>query len=375
MQLSLQNFTTLVQNAAATVQGAAKQLVDLTVGSVLRVILEASASVGLWLQYLVLLVLQTTRLATSTGTDVDSFIADFGLTRLAAVAATGSVTFSRASTGIAAFVPVGATVLTLDQTQTFTVVADTANPAYVATPTPGFNIASGTVSLTCTVQAVNAGTVGNVLAATIGLISSAIPGVDTVTNSAAFTNGENAETDAAVRARFQNFLATRAEATVAAVDYAISSVQSGLTYVVTENVNSLAAYDPGNFVVYVDDGSGAPPSTLLTAVSLAIDAIRPIGSTFNVLEPTKVGAAVTLTITVAAGAIKANLIGPTETAVTAFINALPMGAILPWSRIAQVAYDSSSSITNVSAVAVNGATADIGGLASQVVRATSVVVS
>ena len=36
MQLPLQNFTTLVQNMAASVQSAATQLVDLTVGSSLR---------------------------------------------------------------------------------------------------------------------------------------------------------------------------------------------------------------------------------------------------------------------------------------------------------------------------------------------------
>jgi hypothetical protein len=50
MQLPLQNFSTLVSNAAAAVQGAAAQLLDLSVGSALRAVLEASASVSLWLQ-------------------------------------------------------------------------------------------------------------------------------------------------------------------------------------------------------------------------------------------------------------------------------------------------------------------------------------
>lgn len=67
MQLSLQNFTTLMQNMAAAVQSASAQLLDLTVGSTLRAVLEANASVALWMQWLILLVLQTTRAATSTG--------------------------------------------------------------------------------------------------------------------------------------------------------------------------------------------------------------------------------------------------------------------------------------------------------------------
>ena len=44
MQLSLQTFTALVQNMAAAVQSAATQLLDLTVGSTLRAVLEANAS-------------------------------------------------------------------------------------------------------------------------------------------------------------------------------------------------------------------------------------------------------------------------------------------------------------------------------------------
>jgi hypothetical protein len=39
MLLPLQNFTTLVQTMAASVQGGAAQLIDLSVGSVLRALL------------------------------------------------------------------------------------------------------------------------------------------------------------------------------------------------------------------------------------------------------------------------------------------------------------------------------------------------
>jgi hypothetical protein len=82
MQLSMQNFSTLIEGMAASVQGAAKSLLDLTVGSVLRAILEANASVALWIQWLIVQVLAATRLATSSGTDCDSFCADFGFSRL-----------------------------------------------------------------------------------------------------------------------------------------------------------------------------------------------------------------------------------------------------------------------------------------------------
>src|ERR1700733_1925446 len=125
MQLSLQTFTTLMQNMAAAVEASATQLLDLTVGSTLRAVLESNASIALWMQWLILLVLRTTRAATSNGTDLDSWMADFSLTRLPAVSATGSVTFSRFTSTAMALIPAGALVRTADGTQTFRVSIDT----------------------------------------------------------------------------------------------------------------------------------------------------------------------------------------------------------------------------------------------------------
>ena len=119
MQLQLQTFTALVQNMAASVQSAASQLLDLTVGSTLRAVLEANASIALWMQWLILQVLQTTRAATSSGADLDSWMADLSLIRLPAATASGHVTFSRFTATASAFVPVGALVRTADGAQTF----------------------------------------------------------------------------------------------------------------------------------------------------------------------------------------------------------------------------------------------------------------
>ena len=58
MQIPLRTFSVLVENMAASVQASASQLLDLAVGSTLRALLEANASIGLWMQWLVLLVLR-----------------------------------------------------------------------------------------------------------------------------------------------------------------------------------------------------------------------------------------------------------------------------------------------------------------------------
>jgi uncharacterized phage protein gp47/JayE len=378
--LNLQNFVTLVQNMAAAVQSSAASLLNLTAGSVLRAILEANASIALWLQWLILQVLQLTRLATSTGTNVDTFVGDYGLLRLPAVAASGSVTFSRYSNTSAAFVPVGAMVKTSDGTRIYQVIADATNAAWNGST--GFTIAAGVTSLNCTVTdvttnatgALSIGTAGNVSASTITLLGSAISGVDTVNNAAPFTNGVDAESDAALQARFSNYIQTRSRGTLAAVGYAITSVQQGLNYTIQENVNPSGGYDPGNFIVTVDDGTGTPSSTLQSLVSASIAAYRPLGSTWTVRAPTIVNVAIALQFSCATTAQKtATLIAAVQSAVFNYANTLPDGAILPYSRIAMVAYLVDPSIVDVTNVTVNSGISDITPGIGGVIKATVAV--
>ena len=132
MTVSVQNFTQLVQNQVAVIQGTAKTLLDFTVGSILRAFVEGMAGVALFLQALALQVAALTRAATSTGSDLDSYFADFGFARLAAVGSTGTLTFSRFTTTLAVNLPVGAVAQSFDGSQQFTVQADPTNGAFSA---------------------------------------------------------------------------------------------------------------------------------------------------------------------------------------------------------------------------------------------------
>jgi len=347
-----------------------------------RAILEANASLALWMQWLILQVLKLTRAATSIGPDLDTWWADFTFARNPATYATGLVTYSRSQTTASALIPAPfgfstatATVKTLDGSVSFVVTADGTNSAW-SPSLAGYVMAPGVASVTVPVIAVTPGIIGNVVAGAIGLIAGAgLAGVDSVANAAGFTNGLDAETDPAGRARFQNFINTRSRATVSAVAYAVQSVQQGLTYTIAENQNADGSVNMGNFIVTVDDGSGAPSGALLALVTVAVNAVRPVGSRFLVQAPSVVHVAVTFTIVAKAGYVQSTLLAPAVAAVTAFINGLPMGAILPFTRIAQAAYDSVPGIANITNVLVNSATADIGGASAQVVRATSVVAS
>lgn len=374
MQLQLRTFDTIVASAAAAVQGAAQTVLDLTVGSVLRAVLEANAGLGLWLQWLILQVLQTTRSATSAGGDLDTWMADFGLLRLPAAAALGAVTFARFAPVTTALLPVGTTVRTSDGVQSFTVVADTGNAAWNAAQ-GGYTLAVGVAAVSVPIAAGIAGSTGIVQAGAITLIAAAVPGVDTVSNAAPTAGGLDGESDPALRARFAAYLVSLFKATTTAIGYAVSSMQQGLQYTIQENVTQGGIPLPGCFVVTVDNGSGVPPASLLVAVANAIEAVRPIGSIWTVVAPWVFTANVSMSVATAQGAAHAVVVVQVAAAVTSFVDALPVGAALPWSRLAQVAYDASASVTNVTGVLLNGAVSDIVPGAGGVVKAASVVVT
>ena len=374
MRLSLRTFSALVQSMAAAVQASATQLLDLTVGSTLRAVLEANASIGLWMQWLILQVLRTTRAATSNGADLDSWMADLTLTRLPAVAATGTVTLSRFTPGMSALIPAGALVRTADGTQTFAVAADTSQPSWSAASN-GYVVSDGIASLDVPVIAQTPGNVGNVQVGTISMLASAMPGIDSVNNTSVFQNGLDAESDDAFRSRFRNFIASRSRATPLAVGHAISSIQQGLNYALQENVDPSGQLLMGSFVVTVDDGSGSPSTALLSTVQSAIDAVRPVGSIFSVQSPTVFKANVSLTITVPAGTAKAPVQAQVGTAIGSYINSLPIGASLPLTKLAQIAYSTNPAVVNVSALLANGSAGDVVVALNGVVKAGIVAVN
>jgi uncharacterized phage protein gp47/JayE len=373
MALATQDFTTLVRNMVAAVQAGASTLLDMTAGSVLRAVIEAVASVLLWLQSLILQVLALTRAATSADADLDSWAADFGQTRLGADTATGTVTFSRYSPGQQAVVPLNTSVQTGDGSQVFVVALDITNPAYNAA-LGGYVLAVGTASVTVPVQAVTPGSGGNVLAGAVSVLGQAIPAIDTVSNAAAFANGADAETDAAFRTRLIAWFGSLSKATKTAVSYAVASVQQGLQVQIVENQQYSGLTDNGYFFTVVDDGSGFPSSTLLSTVNAAIEAVRGFGIRFGVFAPVVVTANVTMVITTAAGTAHATVVGQVGTALATFLNTLPLGASLPYTQLAALAY-AVTGVTNVTGVLINGATADINISVKQVIKAGTLVVS
>lgn len=373
MALNTKDFDALVNQQATAIQGQQPLLSNFNPGSILRAIIEAVAGVVMYAQNLLLAIFAMARASTSTGADLDSWMADFGLTRLPAIAATGAVTFARFNPASAATVPVGTAVETSDGSQIFAVIADTTNPAYVPSQN-AYAIGVGIGSIDITVQANTPGTGGNVVAGALNTLTSAIVGVDTVTNALAFNNGVDQESDDAFRARFQGFIGTLAQGTVAAVGQAIIDLQADLTYSITENQQYSGATDFGYFYVVVDDGTGSPPSPLLANVTVAIDQVRAAGIRFGVFGPSVLTANLAMTITSAAGYTHANVVAAVVAALQAYVNTLGVGVTLPFTILSFIAYGVPG-VTNVSGISINSGTADLVPTAKQVVKTGTVLVT
>jgi uncharacterized phage protein gp47/JayE len=370
--LNIKVFEDILSDTAAAIQSSTNALIDFSIGSILRAIAESNATLVLWIQGLILQLLTTIRAATCTGSDLDSWCADYSFTRLPALTASGLATFARFTPTNSAFIPVGTIIQTADATaKQFSVIADTTN-AYYSAALGGFTIPAGTGSIQCTVVALVAGAAGNILLGQLSVLTGSIPGVDTVTNPNAFINGVDAEMDNAMRTRFVTYIGNLAKATKNAISNAISSVQSGISFTLTENYNYAGTFTPGYFYVVVDDGSGSPPSGFLNSVNNAIDAVRAFTITFGVFAPVLITANVAMTVTSSNHAADATAV---QAAINSYIAGLGIGASLPYTKLAQIAYDTASTISNVTLVQLNSATADISATAKQRIMPGAITIS
>jgi hypothetical protein len=365
-----QSFSTIVNNQVAAIQSLSSTLINFVLGSVLLAIVQANATVALWLQGLILTNLTVARLASSTGSDVDSFYADFPAFggRLVAVPASGQVTFFRNTPTIATVVPVGTPVASGDGTQLFSVIADPTNISYSATVN-GYPIAIGIQSVSVTVQAQVGGSGGNVSAGSISLLQKGVSGVDTVSNVSAFTNGVAAESDAASKVRFQAFFASLSAGTVAAIQNAITSLNQNLQVTIVNQPSSSP-----QVAVTVDDGSGAIPNSLVTAASVAANNVVAAGISIGVTAASKLTASVNMTITTATGYTHSTVVGQVALALTAYINGVGLGNLVSYMQLASVAF-AIPGVTDVTSVTLNGGTSDLVPTSSQTYKALTIAVS
>jgi uncharacterized phage protein gp47/JayE len=372
--ISWQGFTSFVNTNVAAVQASSRSIIDATVGSLTLAFAQSVAGVALWLQSYIIQVLALTRAATSNGTDLDSWMADFGLFRIPARFSTQTAEFLSYSFTTQRLVPLGVLITTGPGGLQFMVTLDATNSAWNGT-LQAYVMASGTQTVTVPIQAVIAGASGNVLSGTVTSFFQPITGVDTVTNTAPSPQtGFNIETDPAFRLRFVQFFASLSKATRAAVGFAIQSLQLGLTYSITENQTYAGGTEYGYFYAIINDGTGDPSGTLISDVYAAVDAVRPLTSTFNVYGPSVITANVSATLSTIPGYTHSLVVAAAVTAMTQFLSALPLGTSLPYAQLFTVLF-AVPGVNNVSLLLLNGITTDLALTSQQTIEPGTIVFS
>jgi uncharacterized phage protein gp47/JayE len=109
----------------------------------------------------------------------------------------------------------------------------------------------------------------------------------------------------------------------------------------------------------VDDGTGAPSSGTLEAVTTSIDAARACGIQFSVFAPSVTTANVSVLIGIADGYSGDATRTAVQTAISTYISGLAMGESLLWSRLLSIIYGASDGVSSVTNLLINGAAPDI----------------
>lgn len=169
---------------------------DTSIGTPLRKILDAvseSIAEAYTDQHLINYVYD---IDSKTGGELDQFVELFGFARLPAQRAQGVVTFTRPeniySEQTAALIPPGTQVMALT------------NPPVYHQTTVSAVLDPGQLTVDVPVQAVSAGTAGNVAAGLLNTLIKISGTINAVTNAAATTGGSSQESDEQLRTRFKS---------------------------------------------------------------------------------------------------------------------------------------------------------------------------
>ena len=252
----------------------------------------------------------------------------------------------------------GSTVKTADGRLSFAVTEDVTLSIWQQ-GSSGYVIPSGVASADVPIACTTCGSIGNVLAGSINVIAASLPGIDQVTNANPLASGADAEPDQAFRNRFQGYLASRSRATLGAVQNAIAGVRQGLDVVIGQNTGPAGTPQVGALLVSVDDGTGYPSADLLSDVATAVDAVRPVGTTFAVVPPQVLIVDVSLTAEFTSPATATAGILSIQNHVASYINSIPIGRPASITRIAQHAYRAGPDLQNVTGVQLNGGATDV----------------
>lgn len=266
-------FNEITTNIETNIGSKSENLTDFTPGSNIKAIIDAFTHFVEFLQLQTNIGFEAFALRGARGDDLDLRVQDFGVTRKAAQQSTGIIQFKRNTPSPSDF-----TIYADGQLSTQSdVFGNTIN----YTIDSNIVFPSGSVSVTGWVTCTTAGIIGNVPSGYITSIVSSIPGVDTVVNNAAFTDGADEENDEQLRERVTLHINGLKAGNESAIRAAALSIPGVTVARVKENEPAL-----GQITIFVSNQSGILTQEQIDAVNEAIDSAAAFGILVNLVTPT-----------------------------------------------------------------------------------------
>lgn len=218
---------------------------------------------------------------TATGTRLEQRAAEHGVSRRGAVPAAGTLTFGRSTAlWFSTVVPAG------------TVCATSGNGSARYVTTADGTLPAGQLTLDVPAKAETAGTAGNTLSGTVTMMITPPPSMETVTNKAAFTGGEDAESDDSLRTRLMEKCALPGNGTNAAWYRQMALSCPGVH---SANVVS-RPNGAGTVAVYLGGVGAGAPASAVAAVQELLSAKKEINVDVTVAAASPVAVDVTCAI-------------------------------------------------------------------------------
>lgn len=272
----------------------------------------------------------------------------FGFERKAGLYAAGTVVFGRTGTSGAVTIPSG-TILATESGILFTTQED------------GTIADASTTSASVSIKANELGVAGNVPAGTVTTIVSTVNGVETVTNGAKLTGGQDNETLIEFTRRFRTYIDGLGRSNVHGLVSAAQRNPGVRSASLVEHFPPES--DIWNCSLYVDDGAGNAPSTLLAEVKSVVDGdgteanpgYRAAGLNVRVLAPTAVTVDLTVEIESDGRYSDEVIEAEVESTVETYINDLVLGEDVIINRVREqiMSVDGVYDITSMAAPASN----------------------
>lgn len=297
------------------------------------------ASIELALAYIELDRVITLGFAQTTyGQYLDYRAGEHGVTRKVAVKATGQVTITGAQGTV---VPLGSIFATKTGVQFATTAAVTID---------------ATLSVTVAIQAVAAGSAGNVPSGTITAIPVSIAGVTSVTNASPTAGGVDTESDADLLVRLLEKV--RLPATSGNVAHylqwakEVAGIGDAKVFPIWNGAGTVK-------VVVIDNNKLPVDAATVLNVATYIESVRPIGATVTVESATGLAINVTATVTLQTGAVLADVQTAFEAAFVAQLKEIAFQqSYVSYAQIGSLLL-STAGVLDYSGLTVNAGTANV----------------